>query len=218
MSVKVFIRREWLQLLLLLTPFAVIPFIWEQLPEQIATHWNLQGEVNDYSSKSFGVFSIPIVNILVTGLIYLLPSIDPRKTSYTKFVGTLRVIRLILSTMLLLIFFVIIGIALGYDINVGAVISLSTLFVFLVLGNYMGNIRSNYFIGIRTPWTLEYPEIWRKTHRMAGYLWVWASLAMILFWLILPEEIYATAYYIYIGIIALVPVLYSFILFKKGPI
>jgi uncharacterized membrane protein len=112
------------------------------------------------------------------------------------------------------------GVVLLYMIKKGNDYSLSLVFVVIgllisVLGNFMKTVRPNYFIGIRTPWTLENAEIWDKTHRLGGKLWFVAGLLMILLAFILKDASYVLVFTGLILVIALIPVGYSFILYRR---
>ena len=85
--------------------------------------------------------------------------------------------------------------------------------LFLVLGNYMASIQPNYFIGIRTPWTLEDPEIWKKTHRIGGRIWVAASGVLLLVWFFVEQNLYGLLFGIGVGIMVLIPLGYSYYLY-----
>ena len=80
------VKGEWLFWLILLMPFLYIPFIWDKLPDSIPIHWNMRGEVDKYSSKTFGTLFLPLLNIGMYVLLLLLPKIDPRKRNYQYFV------------------------------------------------------------------------------------------------------------------------------------
>ena len=88
--------------------------------------------------------------------------------------------------------------------------------LFLGLGNYLASVQPNYFIGIRTPWTLEDPEIWKKTHRMAGRLWVVSCCVLLVLWLLLSTLVFHIVFYIVLlGVMVGVPVVYSYVLFAR---
>jgi uncharacterized membrane protein len=89
---------------------------------------------------------------------------------------------------------------------------------FLVMGNYMGNIRHNYFLGVRTPWTLASETVWTKTHRLAAKVWVSGSVLMMIAIPFLSIQISGIAFTVYIAVIALVPIVYSYLEFRKQPL
>lgn len=207
------LRKDWLIWIVLLAPFAVVAYYWNQFPEQIPTHWNIKGEVDDYSGKTYGLFFPLLLNIGMYFMFKALPYIDPKKSNYPLFKSKMHVIQLathvFISGMAITTNFV----ALGYKINVVAIVNIGVVVLILVLGNYLSAVRPNYFIGIRTPWTLANEDVWVKTHRFTGRLWVAASLIMLLFYLVLP--FHPIVLIVYLATIILPPFIYSYLLFRK---
>ena len=197
---------------MLIIPFVIIAVYWFDFPSQIPIHWSFSGEIDSYTNKEIGLFLIPGLNIIFYLMFLLLPRIDPRKENYQLFSTSYQVLRLSIIGFFLFLFLIIVLASLGYEMNVGLVVIYLTIIMFLVFGNYMGKLKSNYFVGIKTAWTLESPDIWNKTHRFAGKLWVSLSFVMIAIGLFIPMNILTIIYFVYIGIIALVPIVYSYVL------
>lgn len=212
---KMPMKREWLFWIILLLPFFYIPFIWDKLPDAIPTHWNLHGKVNQYSSKTFGTLFLPLLNIGMYALFLILPKIDPRKKNYNYFGNTYRNIRLLLVVFMTVMFFITMQMALGV-MNADSKIVLILVFgVIAIFGNFLRTIRSNFFVGIRTPWTLDNPEVWRRTHEAGGRLWFYASLIGILCLLFIPKEYIPWLMVPYLAVVIIYPILYSYLLFRK---
>jgi uncharacterized membrane protein len=209
------IKNEIVLWLILLLPFAYIPFIWDNLPEEIPIHWNLQGEVDNYGSRTFGTLFLPVLNIAMYLLFLVIPRIDPRRKNFDYFGNTYRNIRIVLAVFMMAMFFLTMQWALGNKIFDGKTISIFVFALLAVFGNFMRTIRSNYFVGIRTPWTLDNAEVWRRTHEVGGRLWFYASLAAILFSFILPKDAMIIFQAVYLGVIIVYPILYSYLLFRK---
>lgn len=208
------LKKEWYILFLLLVPFAILPFIWGKLPGQIPVHWNLHGQADGYAPKGWGVFVLPLTGIFLYFLLLIIPYIDPKKRlePHQKPLPAIRFFFAIFTTAL---FAITIVKTFHQNANMNFFVFLLITLIFLVLGNYMATIKPNYFIGIRTPWTLENPEIWKKTHKLAGKLWISASLFLMLLLFLLPAELF---FYFFIGIVVLIslyPVIYSYWLFRK---
>ncbi|MCR4443379.1 MAG: SdpI family protein [Peptococcaceae bacterium] len=208
------IKKDWPILLLILATLAAGICVYPRLPDMIPGHWNIKGQVDGWVSKSFGVLFFPLLNLGLYPLMLLLPRIDPRRENYRRFAGAYRVIRLFLHAFLALIYIVTLLAALGYALRVDAIVKFFVSLLILVLGNYMGKIKHNYFVGIKTPWTLASEEVWYKTHRFAAPLWVGAgALGMVLsvfrqLWL---NYLYFASFII----IGFVPIIYSYFLFRK---
>jgi uncharacterized membrane protein len=207
------LKQDWLIWLTLLVPFIFIAAYWNSFPDQIPTHFGMDGKPDDYSGKAFGLFSLPVLNILMYFLFIALPLIDPKRKNYALFSDKYRIIRIVFHLFMTVIFFATTAYALGYQFNISKVIMYAVLFLFLLLGNYMGNVKHNYFIGVRTPWTLANEEVWTKTHRLTAKIWVGATLTMMLILPFVPGE--DTFFGIYLAIITVIPVAYSYVIFKQ---
>lgn len=208
------IKKEIINILIIILPFIFIAVKWNDFPDRIPMHWNIKGEIDNYGSKAFGLLALPCMNILMFLLFIFLPKIDPKKNNYLLFEDKWKVIRTVIHLFILVMFFVISFVSLGYKLPVDKIVMISVILLMLLFGNYMGNIRPNYFIGIKTPWTLANENVWRLTHRLAGKIWVIASIIMIAIVLFLPLES-PWLFFVYIAIISLVPIVYSYIKFKE---
>ena len=207
------VKKEWLNWVIILIPFIFIAINWDKFPERIATHFGFDGKPDDYSSKVTGLILFPGINIGMYFLLLLIPRIDPRRKNYSMFEGKWNIIRSFLHIFLSFITLLTALIALGFAINVGNIVCYAVLALLMLMGNYMGNIRSNYFIGIRVPWTLENETVWNLTHRMAGILWVLASLLMMILLAIIPEAKWTIIPFTLI--IVIIPIVYSYIKYKQ---
>jgi uncharacterized membrane protein len=139
------------------------------LPERVAMHWNIRGEPDRYGSPMEALFVIPLIMLAVWGLLRVLPKIDPFRDNYAKFAGTYElVIDLVLGMMLVMHIAVLLG-ALGAPQTVATIARAGMGVMFIILGNIMPRTRQNWFVGIRTPWTLSSARVWEKTHRVGGY-------------------------------------------------
>jgi uncharacterized membrane protein len=209
-----FLKREWLALAFLLLPTVLTLSYWTQLPDQVPIHWNLQGEINGYQSKNtFLLFPLGI-NLFVYLLLLVVPHIDPKPRA-KQVIKPLRVIRIAIMAFTAVIFGGIIFRAVGYDVDIILIGNLSAILLYLVLGNLMSKFPPNYFAGIRTPWTLEYPEIWRQVHRFASKLWVAGSLILLLFVFRLENSSYIILFFSVTAGLALVPIIHSYLLYRK---
>lgn len=214
MNIRSTLAKDWPVLLLLLLPFALTAYFWNQIPETIPTHWGIDGQADGWSEKGWSVFFLPLVTIGSYLLLVFTPYIDPkRKTDNRQ--KALRALRVVMPLVLTGIYMVMLLQWIGYTFNVGRAIYLVIAMLFLLIGNYMQALKPNYFIGIRTPWTLESEEIWRKTHRFGGKLWVYGSLVMIALWFILGDTATAPVFLVGILSLAFLPIGYSFYLFMK---
>jgi len=207
------IKKEFINWILLILPIIYIAINWSAFPERVPIHFNIDGEPNNYASKIVGLILLPGINIFTYILMLITPIIDPRKSNYALFINKYSIIRTLLHLFLCIVILLVCYYSLGHKINISEIGSYSIIAMFLILGNYLGNLRSNYFIGIRVPWTLENEEVWNLTHRFAGKLWVISSLiALISVFLFKENEI---IFPIYITTIVMIPIIYSFIKYKE---
>lgn len=207
------LKKDWLIWLIILSPLAMIIGCWDLFPDQIPTHFGSDGLPDSYSGKGFGLLMLPGINVLMYFLFLVLPKIDPSGKNYKLFSDKYRTIRIILHVFFTITFFIIGFYSLGYNFNMSVIMLYLVLTLFLFLGNYLGNVRHNYFIGIRTPWTLSNEEVWIKTHRLTAKVWVFGTLItmVILPFVPDPELIFVP----YLIIITIIPMVYSYLLFRK---
>jgi uncharacterized membrane protein len=209
------LKNDWLIWVIILSPYLFVAYFWDKFPSQIATHFGMDGQPNDYSSKVTGLILFPGINVLMYFLFIVLPKIDPSRKNYGLFQDKFKIIRTLLHALLSYITMVTVFYSLGYQFNIEYVLFYGLLAFFFVMGNYLGNVRHNYFIGIRTPWTLSNETVWKNTHRLTAKIWVGGSLLMMVIYPFLPQEISGTAFMIFIGAIAIIPIVYSFLDFRK---
>ena len=188
-------RLSWLEVVLLAAPFVALAIYWNDLPARVPIHWNFRGQVDGWSAKTPWIFMIPLTGLGVTVLLRILPWFDPklRPTSgeESRMSAILPIVRVATLGLLDTIFFAQIATALGRDVPGGRIIITSVLVFFIILGNYLGTGRPNYFVGIRTPWTLEDPETWRATHRLGGRLMFFGGLILLVAQCFLAERLFA---------------------------
>ncbi len=215
MKAKYSFWKESVIYLIILIPFAVIYYFWNDLPEQIPMHWNFAGEVDSWGSKTDGLGMLPLLNIFLYILFLVLPRLDPKRENYSLFDGAYYTIRLMIHLFIASMLVVTVVYSLGYDVNISRFVINYILILFIVIGNVLGNVRYNYTIGIRMPWTLASEHVWRKTHRFASKLWVSSSLITIFTGLLLGEEILKYLFMANIGVIIIIPTVYSYRVFRE---
>lgn len=188
--------------------------VYPQLPDRVPSHWNLSGEVDGYMSKTAHIIGFPSLILGIYLLMTFAPLLDPKPESYKKFTGVFEGFRFILVVILGILYITASLVALGYDLPVGKT-SLVVIGAMLVyLGNYFGKVRHNYTFGIKTPWTLASEEVWNKTHRVSGPLWVTTGIIWMLS-VFFPQR---TAFFVDMALLFIVSAfgtIYSYILFKR---
>ncbi len=203
---------DGLSILFILGAFGFAAWMYPALPEQIPTHWNAAGEVDDYTAKPWGVYILPLIALGVFVLMKLIPVISPKGFRTDEFLGVVSLFQVVLVAFMAALTVVTLLYASGVPIQMDRFIGISVGLLFLILGNYLGKVRKNFFIGIRTPWTLASDEVWARTHRLAGWLFMLAGLTMIAF------AFFDTGFPLTLIVIlaaALIPVVYSFVLYRQ---
>lgn len=164
--------RKWIPLLIVAAAFAASAVVYPSLPERVPTHWNFEGEVDGWGSRVWGAWMMPLTIVLVWALMRWLPSIDPRRSNYAKFGSAFESIMIAVMLFMLAIHAIVLRAALGYPVAVDRMMPLGVGILLAVIGNLLPRARSNWFVGIRTPWTLSSERVWEKTHRFGGRLFV----------------------------------------------
>jgi uncharacterized membrane protein len=157
---------------------AISAYGWTVLPAdaQLATHWGFDGKVNGHMSRDMGLVLLPAIALAVAVLIAVIPSIEPRrehliasrKAFFVFWIGALAVLAISHAMIVLT--------ALGYAIDIPGTLLIVIALAIAAGGNYLGKVRSNWFLGIRTPWTLSSELSWEKSHRLLGRLFVVSAI------------------------------------------
>lgn len=196
--------------IVILLPIVVGLILWDKLPTEIATHFDSNGKADDWSPKEFAIFGLPLFLLATHWFCMAFTSVDPKKQNFSDKVITL--------VMWICPMVSIVGCGSMYmyemdnSVNTMPIAILFLGCVFLVIGNYMPKMKQSYTIGIKIPWALNSEENWNRTHRLGGYLYMLAGFITIIagfveqFWLVVVALVIAS----------LVPMVYSFILYKKG--
>lgn len=192
-------------------PILVGLILWNQLPEQVATHFNFAGEADGWSSKAFAVIGLPLILVGVHVICTVATLADPRKQNISDKI--FRLVLWITPCISLLVMGGTYAYALGYDVDIARITMILMAAVFLLLGNYMPKCRQNYTVGIKVPWTLADPENWNKTHRFAG--WLWTGVGIVFLGMSLLGWMNFVIMFSLIMVVAFLPMIYSFLLYLK---
>jgi uncharacterized membrane protein len=166
---------ELAQLSLIVALFLWSVLLWPSAPDRIPTHFDLSGNVDMTSSKLEGLFAMPTVALVLYVLLRFLPRLDPARANYASFTATYVTIRVTLLTTVAVIDLAVLSPVAGVLVDQAVAMRLILGGVFLVFGTLMGKIRPNWLVGIRTPWTLRSKEAWVRTHRLAGWVFLFVG-------------------------------------------
>jgi len=208
------LKKDWLILILILLGFALGAYFYPSLPDKIPVHWNANGEINGYGSKLFGAFGLPSINLGMYLMFLALPYIDPKSKNYVKFNSTYQFLKYLLIVFFLGMEIFTLLLASGVIVNRPIFVPIMISLLFILIGNVMGKFKHNYFVGIKTPWTLANEEVWRKTHRLAAPLWVIGGIINILL-NVSGANIKGIGFIIIVAVISIVPIAYSYFAYQK---
>lgn len=187
--------------------------LYAQLPDPMPSHWNAAGEIDGYMSKFWGVFLMPLMTTGITLLLIAVPFIDPLKSNIDQFRGIYNAFILVFVVYMLYVYALTMGAALGYEFNMAIMLMPAMGLFFIGISYLIKNAKRNFFIGIRTPWTLSNDYVWDETHKLGAKTFMAGGVLVIVssffgengFWLMMVGLLVAT----------LVPIVYSYILFAR---
>lgn len=208
------VREDWPVWILLVASFVAAGWLYPSMPEQMPVHWNIQGEVDGYGGRFSGLFGVPLINLGVYLLLLCAPLLDPKGRNYRRFGPTFRILRLLITVVMVFIWSLSLAAARGMGVRMELVVPATISVMFIILGNFMSRIKSNWFIGIRTPWTLSSEDVWRRTHRLGGWAFVTGGLTGLVS-SFFPGLASAIIFTVAILGASLIPVVYSFVIWKQ---
>lgn len=214
LKISSILKQDWLIIILILLGFALGAYFYPSLPDRVPIHWNATGEINGYGSKLSGAFGLPLTNLGLYLMFLVLPYIDPKRKNYPDFQSTYQFIEHLLIVFFLGLEVFTLLLATGAVVNRPIFIQIMISLLFILLGNVIGRVKHNYFVGIKTPWTLANEEVWRKTHRLAAPLWVIGGIVNILL-TSLGTNFNGISFVIIVAVISIVPIVYSYIAYQQ---
>jgi len=189
--------------------------LWNRLPDQMASHWNINDQVDSYMTKTWGVFMMPLVTLGMFVLFLVVPSIDPLKANIAKFREAFNLFIVLIVTFMLYIHALTLSWSLGntdFKMSTSMLPAMGLLFIFV--GFMLRKAKRNFFIGIRTPWTLSSDTVWDKTHRLGAVLFMASGVLAIIggifggltaFWLLFVPLMGSTLFLL----------VYSYVLYQR---
>ncbi|WP_409016707.1 SdpI family protein [Anaerostipes caccae] len=187
--------------------------VFSSLPEQIPAHWNVHGTVDRFAPK-LTVFIFPGIIFLITILFQFMRRTDPNSDNYDKFQREYHRYTFVIGLVFFAVQIMTIAAAFRMDFNVNLIFCLGIGSLFIFIGNLLPKTKHNYFIGIRTPWTLADEQNWFRTHRIAGKIWVLGGLIVALTALA-PESFQVPVFLTVLAVMVVTPFVYSYTEFRK---
>lgn len=208
---KTFLRESVL-LFFVITPLVYLAATWSAIPDVIPTHYGISGKADAFGNKSSLLWGVPLFLIGLYSMISVVPLIDPKRRIQFADKGffTLRLLTTALISLLCLGYLM----AIQNKIDINRTVSVLLMTFTVLIGNYFPVLKPNYFIGIRSPWTLEREDVWKKTHRVSGRVWMaggMVGLVLILVWPGFP--VIGSA--VILTLLALFSLIYSYRVYKE---
>lgn len=207
--IKLTLKSEILSLFLIFVSFASSFYFFINFPDRVPMHWNFEGDIDGYGSAFSAAFLAPALMVFVYLLFLVLPYTDPKKDRYEQFAGVYSIFKNLIILFLAILYFISSFNALGKNVPVEILTPALVGLLMVILGNFMKQIKTNWFVGIRTPWTMSNEIVWNKTHAFGGKVFVLAGLLMMLSPL-LPINFRVPTFIIAIVVILLGTVVYSY--------
>src|SRR5207237_7226570 len=207
-------RSRWFGLFIATLAVAASIWAYPRLPPTMATHWNLHGTPDGFSSRVWALAIVPIMLVFMTIIFNVLPKVDPRGENYAKFLRSYLLIANAVIVFLLVAHALVIASGLGYSVKIDRLMPLGVGLLFVFLGNYLTRVEPNWFVGIRTPWTLSSDTVWRRTHRTGGLLMVIGGLVLAV-GAFMPRPVFLALFVATIVIVAVIPIVQSYVLWKR---
>ena len=202
-------------LILILTATVAGLLLWNRLPDQMASHWNINDQVDGYMSKIWGVFMMPLITLGMFVLFLVVPSIDPLKANVAQFRGEFNLFIVLIVAFMLYIHALTLAWSLGYtDFKMSTSMLPAMGLLFIFIGFMLRKAKRNFFIGIRTPWTLSSDTVWDKTHQLGAVLFMASGVlafiggifgGMTAFWFLFVPLIGSTLFLL----------IYSYVLYQR---
>lgn len=201
-------------IILALLPVIGTALIYSTLPEQIPTHWNVDGTVT-YGPRAT-ILMLGGLNVFFAVFMPLMPKIDPRKNNYASFQKHYDTFVIIIELFGLVMWAMVVSESLlPGRISVGRVTNIGIALLFVFLGNMMPKFKNNFFVGIKNPWTLSDPEVWNKAQRLSGFLFVIAGTAQLICGFLLQEKALFWMMMAFVMVITTVPTLMSYLWYRR---
>jgi uncharacterized membrane protein len=206
--------RKWIPIVLIAAATIASVIAYPAMPERVPTHWNMAGDVDGWSSRFLGAWLMPLMMAVILIILRVVPLIDPRRANYAKFSGAYEAIVSVTMVFMFGLHLMLLAAATGSKVPVGRIVPGAVGLFFVFIGWLLPKAHPNWFIGIRTPWTLTSDVAWEKTHRLGGVLFAACGVATMIAALVVPEQaiwiLIATTVATVVSLLA-----YSFIVWKR---
>jgi len=209
------ILMELVPLVFLIIMAGAARFTYDLLPEKVPVHWNARGEIDNYGSKNTLIFLIPGMFFLFWILSIILPATDVYRDNIISSYKYYYAAKIAISAFFLILYITLLISAAGYTLDIARITILLIAGLFFAIGLFIRNIKRNFFIGIRLPWTLADDDVWKRTHDIGGKIFIIIGLLMIASLIFIDTEIIYAGFLIILVLSVIYLCIYSYITYKK---
>lgn len=206
--------KRWISPLLVVVSVIASVVAYPSMAERVPTHWNMQGEVDGWSSRFVVAWVIPLVMATMLVIFRILPHIDPRRANYEKFRGAYDAIVITIMVFMTGLHMLLLASATGSEVPIARVIPAAVGAFFMVLGVLLPRAHPNWFIGIRTPWTMTSDVAWERTHRLGGTLFLLSGVLTVLASVVTPRQA-AWVLIVSASVTGVTVIAYSFVVWRR---
>jgi uncharacterized membrane protein len=196
--------------------FLAAALIWPNAPDRFPVHWGVSGDVDRYGGRFEGLLFLPLMVTVLYFVMLFLPRLDPGRLNYARFAGAYYTIRAATIALMALLYTVMLLSARGVPVDMSRFVALSIGAMLFVMGNVLGKVRPNWFVGVRTPWTLSSKRAWTRTNRLEGWVFVIGGIALMAAGVIHTPFAMSIAFAI-LATGTLGAVVYSYFIWKSDP-
>ena len=207
-------RTDLLSLIFVVLSFAMVGLLYDRLPDPVPTHWNARGVADGFMSKPWGALIVPLAMTLTSAIFWIIPRVSPRGYGVDQSIRAYAIIQASALAFLLVVNALALMAAAGMAVSISRTVPVALGALFMVLGNFMAKFRKNFFVGIRTPWTLASDEVWLRTHRLGGRLFAAAGLLLVVAGLLGGVALLAVIPVLLV-LTGVVPIVYSFVTYRR---
>lgn len=205
--------KRFLGLFFIAVTAAFSAFVYNDLPAQLVAHFDVHGKPDGTMTRLEGAFAMPVVAFFMLGLFNMLPRLLPRQENFARFQETYWFIINSVIGLMCALNIMLIGYNLGWPIKMPAVILVGVGALFMIVGHVLPRTRSNWLMGIRTPWTLDSEHVWRETHRIGGRTFMIGGLVTVIA-AFLPPQLQPIVGVGALVVAGFIPVVYSYFVWR----
>ncbi len=183
----------------------------------VPVHWNVNGDPDGYASALAAFAITPLIGLAVVGLLAIVPRIEPRRMNLQRSADAYRTVAIALVVLVVVVHLAVVLAAVGTPVPMGLLVGASVGVLFVIIGNVLGTVRSNFMFGVRTPWTLSSDRAWDRTHRLVGRLFVVAGLLLIPLAVTGQMALVVIVMLVFVVAILVAAVVYSYRVWRDDP-